>query len=367
MSSVFEDILKERGTSLSDMDLASRKAVEAESRRYEAARWLRRTVGVVGARELPEEPSEEEFRLALRSGLILCSAINMIQPAAVPKIVLNPGDSLVIQDGAALSAYQYFENVRNFLVAAQDISLPTFDVSDLEQGGQSSRIVNCILALKSYSEWRQMGGGGSWKFGGNVKPTVSVKAFMRKNLGPFSNSFTRSQSLDAREKNCDEQCLKKVESHEMSSPLKVFVNSILLEKKPEEVPMLVELILGKFMEEFERRIANQNELVPDSLPFPYRADNEVARSAFSSRGYCEVSPWESLRSVSLFPIALAARSVFSSRGDRRSPLVRARGQPFPDRADRKVARSAFYSCGECEVSPLGEHAVRPFPVVGGAR
>jgi hypothetical protein len=36
-------------------------------------------------------------------------------------------------DGAALSAFQYFENVRNFLVAAQDIGLPCFEASDLEQ------------------------------------------------------------------------------------------------------------------------------------------------------------------------------------------------------------------------------------------
>lgn len=36
-------------------------------------------------------------------------------------------------DGAALSAFQYFENVRNFLVAAQEIGLPCFEASDLEQ------------------------------------------------------------------------------------------------------------------------------------------------------------------------------------------------------------------------------------------
>ena len=36
-------------------------------------------------------------------------------------------------DGAALSAFQYFENVRNFLVASQEIGLPCFEASDLEQ------------------------------------------------------------------------------------------------------------------------------------------------------------------------------------------------------------------------------------------
>ena len=42
-------------------------------------------------------------------------------------------DSVLQPDGAALSAFQYFENVRNFLVAAQEIGLPCFEASDLEQ------------------------------------------------------------------------------------------------------------------------------------------------------------------------------------------------------------------------------------------
>jgi len=46
---------------------------------------------------------------------------------------LNPGDSVILPDGAALSAYQYFENVRNFLVAGQELGLPVFEASDLEQ------------------------------------------------------------------------------------------------------------------------------------------------------------------------------------------------------------------------------------------
>lgn len=48
-------------------------------------------------------------------------------------MVEGPCDSLVIPDGAALSAFQYFENVRNFLVAVEELGLPTFEASDLEQ------------------------------------------------------------------------------------------------------------------------------------------------------------------------------------------------------------------------------------------
>lgn len=46
---------------------------------------------------------------------------------------MNPGDPVLQPDGAALSAFQYFENVRNFLVAVQELGIPTFQASDLEQ------------------------------------------------------------------------------------------------------------------------------------------------------------------------------------------------------------------------------------------
>ena len=44
-----------------------------------------------------------------------------------------PSDSTVPTDGAALCAYQYFENVRNFVIGLQDLGLPTFEASDLEK------------------------------------------------------------------------------------------------------------------------------------------------------------------------------------------------------------------------------------------
>lgn len=46
-------------------------------------------VGVVGGKDLAAEPSEEEFRLGLRSGIILCNALNKIQPGAVSKVFVS--------------------------------------------------------------------------------------------------------------------------------------------------------------------------------------------------------------------------------------------------------------------------------------
>lgn len=54
--------------------------------------------------------------------------------------------------------------------------------------------MNCALALKSYSDWKQTGGIGVWKFGGNIKPTTSGKHFLRKNSDPFTGSLSRTLS-----------------------------------------------------------------------------------------------------------------------------------------------------------------------------
>lgn len=61
----------------------------AAIRRYEAAGWLRKKIGVVGGKDLPAEPSELEFRIGLRSGIILCNVLNKLQPGAVPKVKIH--------------------------------------------------------------------------------------------------------------------------------------------------------------------------------------------------------------------------------------------------------------------------------------
>jgi len=52
-----------------------------------------------------------------------------------------PSDSTVHADGTGLCAYQYFENVRNFLIGLQDLGLPTFEASDLE------KVTLCLVYL----------------------------------------------------------------------------------------------------------------------------------------------------------------------------------------------------------------------------
>ncbi|XVF57555.1 hypothetical protein PTKIN_Ptkin06aG0215200 [Pterospermum kingtungense] len=247
--SVLEEVLQQHGTQKRDADLGSvsRKIDEYSLRRYEATGWLRKTVGVVLGKDLPAEPSEEEFRLGLRSGIILCNVLNKVAC-----------DSVIVPDGAALSAFQYFENVRNFLNAIEELGIPTFEASDLEQGGKSSRIVNCVLALKSYGEWKQSGGIGSWKYTAISKPPScgTGKPFARKNSEPFMNTISRTVSVDSF---CSEQ--SGVSEACSARSLQMLVRAALSDKKQEEIPMIVETMFNKVSEEFGRRLASKTELI----------------------------------------------------------------------------------------------------------
>nr|BBF89676.1 kinesin-like [Oryza sativa f. spontanea] len=250
------------------IDMEWRKAEEAAIRRYEAANWLRRVVGVVCGKDLAEEPSEEEFRLGLRNGIVLCNALNKVQPGSVPKVVEAPSDSA---DGAALCAYQYFENVRNFLMGLQDLGLPTFEASDLEKGGKGVRVVDCVLSLRSFSESKQVGRSAPLKYGGILKPSMSGKHFIRKNSEPFVKTMVRSYSAELlRDGVSLEQSLGldfSLEHVERTTPdsIRMLVQTMLSDKKPEEIPSLVESLLSRVIHEFERRTANQNESVKHAL------------------------------------------------------------------------------------------------------
>ncbi|KAK1627564.1 hypothetical protein QYE76_001879 [Lolium multiflorum] len=258
-----ERVLRNHGA-LSDVDVVTRRSQEAANRRYDAASWLRRTVGIVCARDLPEEPTEEEFRLGLRNGIVLCNALNKVQPGAIPKVVEAPSDTGVRADGSALCAYQYFENLRNFLVNVQDLGLPTFEHSDLEKGGKGVRVVDCVLALRSFSESKTAGRQTPSKYGGISKPSTPGKYFILKNSDAFMNKLMRSHTAEtiqngiSPEQNLTTDCC--IESCEMatSESIKMLVRTLLLDKKPEEVPLIVESLLSKVIQEYECRTANRH-------------------------------------------------------------------------------------------------------------
>ncbi|XP_073225494.1 kinesin-like protein KIN-14F isoform X2 [Cicer arietinum] len=139
---------------------------------------------------LPPKPSQQDFCISLRNGLILCNVLNKVNPGAVVKVVDNPAlAASATVEGAAHSAIQYFENMRNFLYAVKDMQLLTFEASDLEKGGSSNKVVDCILCLKGYYEWKLSGGVGVWRYGG----TVRITSFPKRSP---SSSIVGSESAD---------------------------------------------------------------------------------------------------------------------------------------------------------------------------
>ncbi|XVF56174.1 hypothetical protein PTKIN_Ptkin06aG0096400 [Pterospermum kingtungense] len=148
-------------TGFHDLNLASRKAEEAALRRYVAVAWLETLVSPLG---ISSQPSEKEFISCLRNGLILCNVINKIHPGAVSKVVeSNSHGQALTREFQPPPAYQYFENVRNFLVAIEELKLPAFEACDLErdnlEAGSAAKVVDCILALKSYHECKPINCG----------------------------------------------------------------------------------------------------------------------------------------------------------------------------------------------------------------
>ncbi|KAL8553894.1 hypothetical protein ACS0TY_002239 [Phlomoides rotata] len=270
VASMVEDVLQHHGKRLCDID--SRKAQEAPLWRYEAAEWIRKMVGVVLGRDLPAEPSEEAFRNGLRSGIMLCNVLNKVQPGAVPKVVDTPTKSVIIPDGAALNENQYFENVRNFLVAIEEMGIPTFEVSDLEQGGKSFRVVNSILALKSYYKWKQSGGNGVWKFGETSSKAAygGKQSFLRKSTADLFLHFL-SRNASAGEKSLDStlsdenSCCDDLNEVGISPSLRRLVRELLSDKSGEDITLIVESMLSNVMEEFECRLESHNKQIETTL------------------------------------------------------------------------------------------------------
>lgn len=328
------------GVRLSDTRLASRRAEESAARRQQAILWLQEMVGNLG---LSSDATEEDLQLCLRNGISLCNLINMVQSGAVPK-VMEPS----VPDGAR-SSYQYFENVRNFLVAVEEMGLPSFEVSDLEQGSMSTsasaKLVDCILALKSYYDWKQGGSLGFWRLNSPNHSTESTQFSRSKGMNSSFNSrqkwsnpdqgsldnassanlsnqpasFEPANSISGHEvlsngpsmkykgsaKNGDiednsavskstwlqhlgDKCheVLQVNAKSMqgvsdsrpfatdgyggptaaldnapSQSLLSLINAILHDKNVEEVPMVVEFMLRKVMEEFERHLLTQRKQV----------------------------------------------------------------------------------------------------------
>lgn len=72
------------------------------------------------------------------------------------------------------------------------------------QGGSSNKVVDCILCLKGYYEWKLSGGVGVWRYGG----TVRITSFPKSSPSSIVGSESADESLDESESSQYEQLLE---------------------------------------------------------------------------------------------------------------------------------------------------------------
>ncbi|KAJ0263723.1 Kinesin-like protein KIN-14L [Hirschfeldia incana] len=239
-----------RATGLHEFHLASRRAEEAAARRFQAVEWLQSVVGQLG---IPSQPSEKEFISCLRNGMVLCNAINKIHPGAVSKVVESYSHLQSFNREYQLpQAYQYFENVRNFLVAIEQLRLPGFEASDLEkdnlESGSVSKVVDCILGLKAYHECKMTSSGNG--FYKHVKsPTFQLSAtkVLPVSASKTSRQLDRSDSADG-ESDKVKVIAKLVADHIFNSKENIDENLISLENGSENSTVNFQKIISRFPE-----------------------------------------------------------------------------------------------------------------------
>jgi kinesin family protein C2/C3 len=71
------------------------------------------------------------------------------------------------------------------------------------QGGSSSKVVDCILCLKGFYEWKLAGGVGVWRYGG----TVRITSFPKGSPSSILSTESADESIDESESSQYEQLL----------------------------------------------------------------------------------------------------------------------------------------------------------------
>ncbi|KAK9065044.1 hypothetical protein SSX86_016427 [Deinandra increscens subsp. villosa] len=127
---MMEDVLQQHDDRHKELDL--------DSRRYEAAAWMRKMIGVFGEKYLPAQPSEEEFKLALRSGTTLYYVINKVIEYAIR---INGAMELAIME-KSLDMYHLVMN--SMLVTVEN----EVQSSSSEHGQEF--VVNMVRVFASY-------------------------------------------------------------------------------------------------------------------------------------------------------------------------------------------------------------------------
>jgi kinesin family member C2/C3 len=190
--------------SISPNDLRQQRAY---SKRHAAAEWIKATIGI----PIPCE-SEESFRKELADGVILCHLVNALKPGTIPRILTH--DSPTIIESTTGDVIQTFENLSNFVAAAQKLTGETLiSVRDLEKSnnspasnnlgddGRSNRdqVVECILSLRDWQASNSNKEHTNYSSNSAIQTTPNMRPVSREGnvLPPMSNGTAAAATAPA--------------------------------------------------------------------------------------------------------------------------------------------------------------------------
>nr|GEY36008.1 kinesin-like protein KIN-14C [Tanacetum cinerariifolium] len=272
--------------SSANSDIFEPESVNDAKMRTAVIEWLNSTLSNLN---LPVNASDEQFRTLLADGTILCRLMNKLGHG--PAIEYgNPHHS---SEAAS-------ENVHKFLAAMDEMSLPHFNISDLEKGSMKI-VLECLLTLKAHftpnvaigspkctsprswgidsSRWKQFDeqSGTSDSLGEELSP----RKFQRGLRSPMISEPTSAYTHHAGHKFHEVFQMKhgggysdlpasKISELMKSNSLDIaptqsllsMVNGILdesISRKNGEIPHRVACLMRKVVQEIERRISTQAE------------------------------------------------------------------------------------------------------------
>ncbi|KAK6251316.1 hypothetical protein SCA6_005321 [Theobroma cacao] len=213
--------------------------------------WLN---GMLPELRLPLDATEEELRGCLTDGAIFCTILNKLRPGSIEMDGSSEGGPV---------------NVKRFLIAMDEMGLPSFELSDLEQG-QMMPVLECLKTLRA-----------CFNFNGEAD-NVQNPSRKRWNLSGEIESIQLKQGCYADLSDATILELMKSSSLENASTQSLF--SILyrimdesIERKKGDIPHRVACLLRTIVQEIEWRVSTRAENLKNQNNV-YRAREEKYQS-----------------------------------------------------------------------------------------
>ncbi|KAL3352098.1 hypothetical protein AABB24_020277 [Solanum stoloniferum] len=139
MNSILDHVAKDYGRRNSSSVYSSGDVFEplSSSNAKQRAKLVEWFNSVLPHLSLPINASDEDLRALLIDGSVLCQLLNKLKPGSVPEC-----------GGTVHSPELSSENIRRFLSAMDEMGLPRFHASDLEQGSMKI-VLECLLTLRA--------------------------------------------------------------------------------------------------------------------------------------------------------------------------------------------------------------------------